>query len=277
MAQFIAMLCTENIVFLGKIFFFFFAKLLRKVLNVTITIHLQIHLYKGVKKSVLKSTWAAAFSEGMVWGEFRSIGTASSQVCPRDASLEHAVRCCASSQTETSHLLSEVTPYTSVLAFYHCTMHCYQRGHFRQHIHHLTVSVHQDPGLWLLGPLLRASPQVRPPRCEGVSQGCHLTWGSRVLFQTHAVVGRSHLLAAVELTSPFRWLLFVRDCSQLLEAVPGCLAHGPPFTPCLFLASRRTQLRLSTLFRTRPIRPGPPGRRIFLWNNSKSAELGTDF
>lgn len=88
MAQFITMLCTENIVFLGKmVFFFFFAKLLRKVLNVTITIHLQIHLYKGVKKSVLKSTSAAAFSEGMVWGEFRSIGTASSQVCPRDAAL----------------------------------------------------------------------------------------------------------------------------------------------------------------------------------------------
>ena len=87
-----------------------------------------MHHYKGDKKSVLKSTWAAAFSEGMVWGEFRSIEAASSQVSPRDAGLEHAVWRCASSQMETSHLISEVTSYTSVLAFYHCTMHCYQHG-----------------------------------------------------------------------------------------------------------------------------------------------------
>lgn len=202
----------------------FFAKLLRKVLNVTITIYLQMHHYKGDKKSVLKSTWAAAFSEGMVWGEFRSIEAASSQVSPRDAGLEHAVWRCASSQMETSHLISEVTSYTSVLAFYHCTMHCYQHGRFRQHIHHLMVSVDQDPGLWQLGPLLRASPQVRPPWREGVSHGCRLTWGSRVLLQTHAVVGRSHLLAAVELTSPFQLAVVgqgLLSASRSCPQVPG--------------------------------------------------------
>ena len=79
-----------------------------------------------------------------------SLGADSSQGhtgCPRGAGLAQAMRRCESGPMKMPHLPSEVTPYTSVLVFYHCSTNYQQLGSFKEHIYHLTVSVGQDPGL----------------------------------------------------------------------------------------------------------------------------------
>lgn len=80
--------------------------------------------------------------------------------------------CCASSQRRHHTSSLRLNSYTSVLAFYHCTMHCYQRGTFQpthSSPYGFSIRIQACEHCW--DPLLRASPPGETPWCERVATG----------------------------------------------------------------------------------------------------------